>query len=68
LVSRDYGYQNSTKAIETGHYREINAVGGSSIAAVINAIKPRRIPYGFGGDGARFCIPPELLALAMDSA
>lgn len=71
--------KNSTKAIDAGQYRDINAVGGSSIAAVINATKPRRIPYVFGGDGASFCIPPELLEpvkqalrgcqeLAMDSA
>jgi hypothetical protein len=37
--------KNSTKAIEAGQYRDINAVGGSSIAAVLNATKPRKIPY-----------------------
>ena len=53
--------KNSTKAIDAGQYRDINSIGGSSIAAVINATKPRRIPYVFGGDGASFCVPPELL-------
>ncbi|WP_019557274.1 DUF3095 family protein [Thiomicrorhabdus arctica] len=71
--------QNSTKAIDAGQYRDINSIGGSSIAAVVNATKPRAIPYVFGGDGASFCVPPELLEpvkqalrgcqqLALDSA
>ncbi|WP_024852215.1 DUF3095 domain-containing protein [Hydrogenovibrio kuenenii] len=52
---------NSTKAIEEGRYRDVNAVGGSTIAAVVNAAKPYRLPYVFGGDGASFCVPPELI-------
>lgn len=52
---------NSTKAIEEGRYRDVNAVGGSTIAAVVNAAKPHRLPYVFGGDGASFCVPPELI-------
>ncbi len=52
---------NSTKAIEQGRYRDVNAVGGSTIAAVVNATKPQKIPYVFGGDGASFCLPPELM-------
>lgn len=52
---------NSTKAIEEGRYRDVNAVGGSTIAAVVNATKPNKIPYVFGGDGASFCVPPELI-------
>ncbi|MBN2865988.1 MAG: DUF3095 domain-containing protein [Thiotrichales bacterium] len=51
----------STKAIEAGRYRDINAIGGSTIAAVLNAVKPQKIPYVFGGDGATFCIPPEVI-------
>lgn len=51
----------STKAIEAGRYRDINAIGGSSIAAVLNAVKPQKVPYVFGGDGATFCIPPDLI-------
>ncbi len=53
--------KNSTKAIDAGHYRDINAIGGSTIAAVINATKPRKIPYVFGGDGASFCVPADLI-------
>ena len=53
--------KDSTKAIEAGRYRDINAIGGSSIAAVLNAVKPQKVPYVFGGDGATFCIPPDLI-------
>lgn len=52
---------NSTQAIEKGQYRAINAVGGATVAAMTNAVKPLRIPYVFGGDGATFCIPPSQL-------
>ena len=51
----------STKAIEAGRYRDINAIGGSTIAAVLNAVKPQKVPYVFGGDGATFCIPSDLI-------
>jgi len=51
--------QNSTQAIQQGRYRDINTIGGSAIAAVLNAVKPLKIPYVFGGDGASFCVPPE---------
>ena len=49
--------KGSTKAIEAGRYRDINAIGGSTIAAVLNALRPLKVPYVFGGDGATFCIP-----------
>lgn len=49
--------QGSTRAIEEGRYRDINALGGCTVAAVLNAVKPLNIPYVFGGDGASFCIP-----------
>lgn len=49
---------NSTQAIAQGQYRAINAVGGFTVAAMVNALKPLEVPYVFGGDGASFCIPP----------
>lgn len=49
----------STKAINAGRYREINSLGGCTIAAVLNAAQPINLPYVFGGDGASFCIPPQ---------
>lgn len=52
---------NSTIAIDEGRYRDVNSVGGSTIAAVVNATKPCKVPYVFGGDGATFCVPPYLI-------
>lgn len=49
--------EGSTQAIAEGRYREINSLGGCTVAAVLNAVKPLKIPYVFGGDGASFCIP-----------
>lgn len=51
---------NSTRAIDNGRYKQVNAVGVASIVAVINAIKPTVIPYVFGGDGASACFPSAL--------
>lgn len=50
---------NSTQAIQAGKYRAINALGGATVAAITNAVKPLRIPYVFGGDGGSFCVPPS---------
>ncbi len=49
--------EGSTKAIQQGKYRQVNAVGVASIVAVCNALKPLPIPFVFGGDGASLCIP-----------
>lgn len=51
----------STLAIEAGRYRDINSLGGCTIAAILNAVKPVAIPYVFGGDGATFCVPSRYL-------
>nr|WP_232023418.1 DUF3095 family protein [Thiomicrorhabdus aquaedulcis] len=53
--------KNSTLAIQEGRYRDVNAVGGSTIAALTNALKPLAAPFVFGGDGATFCVPPTAL-------
>lgn len=47
----------STKAIENGRYKDVNALGAASIIALLNAVKPIQIPFVFGGDGATLCIP-----------
>lgn len=51
----------STNAIEQGRYRDINSLGGCTVAAILNAVNPTVIPYVFGGDGATFCVPPQLI-------
>lgn len=56
---------NSTKAIETGAYKEVNTVGVACIAAVLNVDRSIDIPFAFGGDGATFAIPDEMRDGAM---
>ena len=51
----------STAAIQQGRYRQVNAVGVASIVAVMNAVKPLKIPFVFGGDGASLCLPGSRL-------
>lgn len=54
----------STQAIESGHYKDVNLLGASSIMAVLNAVNPVEIPFIFGGDGASLLVPPSLLQAA----
>jgi hypothetical protein len=51
--------RDSTGAIRRGLYKEVNVIGASVIAGVLNAVGTRRIPYVFTGDGAALCVPPE---------
>lgn len=53
--------KGSTEAIEAGRYKEVNLLGASSIATVLNAVEPLEVPYVFGGDGASLLIPPSVL-------
>ncbi|MFN0117114.1 MAG: DUF3095 domain-containing protein [Elusimicrobiota bacterium] len=52
--------QNSTVAIESGRYKDVNAVGAASIVAIVNALKPIVVPFVFGGDGATLAIPRSM--------
>lgn len=52
----------STRAIEAGRYKEVNAVGVASIVALRNAMKGLPIPFVFGGDGATLLVPEARLA------
>lgn len=49
--------RDSTGAIDEGLYKEVNVVGASLIAAVLNAVGHRSVPYVFAGDGAALCVP-----------
>lgn len=57
---------DSTGAIERGKYREVNILGASLIAGVLNAARAddvlthSDVPFSFGGDGAIVCVPPRL--------
>lgn len=59
--------EGSTQAIEAGRFRDINTLGGSTIAAVLNAVKPQRVPYVFGGDGATFCVEADQVAAVSEA-
>ncbi|UNU25519.1 DUF3095 domain-containing protein [Microcoleus vaginatus] len=56
--------RGSTKAIEAGRYKEVNLLGASSIAAVLNIAGKIEIPFVFGGDGATLLMGPSLLPAA----
>lgn len=49
--------RGSTRAIEAGRYRDVNALGVSSIIALENALPELELPFVFGGDGATLLIP-----------
>lgn len=49
--------RDSTGAIEEGRYQQVNVVGASVIASVLNAIGRRSVPYMFAGDGGALCVP-----------
>jgi hypothetical protein len=51
----------STKAIESGRYKEVNLIGACSIVAILNITTDFDVPFVFGGDGASLLIPPSLL-------
>jgi hypothetical protein len=55
--------RGSTKAIEAGRYRDVNAIGVASIVALRNAVPELELPYVFGGDGATLLIPEERRAV-----
>jgi hypothetical protein len=51
--------RGSTRAIEAGRYRDVNALGVASIVALRNALPDLDLPYVFGGDGATVLLPGE---------
>lgn len=48
---------NSSDAIRSGRYKEVNFVGAAVITAVLNRLGRDRIPFVFGGDGALLLVP-----------
>jgi hypothetical protein len=51
---------NSTGAIESGHYKNVNVLGATTIIGLLNVAGAIEFPFVFGGDGASFLIPPTL--------
>ncbi len=54
----------STRAIQEGRYKEVNAIAAASITALMNQMPHIDLPFVFGGDGATVLIPPGTLDLA----
>src|SRR5689334_4489453 len=59
--------RGSTKAIENGRYKDVNAVAAASITALLNVAGDQDIPFVFGGDGATTLIPESMLESAHDA-
>ena len=53
--------RDSTIAIQSGRYKNVNTVGAATITAVLNAAGAVEIPFVFEGDGSMLCVPVELL-------
>lgn len=51
----------STKAVETGRYKDVNSVGVATIVAIVNVDRTIELPFVFGGDGCVCAIPPSLV-------
>lgn len=56
--------RDSTKAIDSGRYRDVNTLGAACIVALQNGIDDLDFPFVFGGDGATFLIPSRLIPIA----
>ncbi len=52
---------DSTGAIASGRYKEVNTVGASVISAVMNLDRDLKFPFVFSGDGASFAVPGHRL-------
>jgi hypothetical protein len=59
--------QGSTRAIEEGHYKDVNMVGAASITAVLNTCGEIQVPFVFGGDGGTVVVPGSLRKAACDA-
>lgn len=49
--------RGSTRAIEAGHYKDVNMLGAAVITAVLNACPGDDLPFVFGGDGGAVAVP-----------
>lgn len=59
--------RNSTVAIESGRYKDVNVLGAGCIVAVLNACDAHNVPFVFGGDGATLLVTADELNRATDA-
>ena len=57
---------SSTKAIDSGRYKDVNTAGGIAAMAVSNVVNDMEYPFIFGGDGVTFLIPGEYINTVKD--
>ena len=57
----------SKAAIEAGRYKAVNLAGAATISAVTNRLGGDLSLFAFGGDGARFAVPPKQARSAADA-
>lgn len=50
--------EGSTKAIQSGLYKDVNTAGGLAAMAVANVLGTMDFPFVFGGDGFTCLVPP----------
>jgi hypothetical protein len=53
--------RDSTAAVRSGSYKEVNTVAAAAVTAVLNAAGRIDIPFAFEGDGSVFCVPAQIL-------
>lgn len=51
--------RGSTKAIQSGNYKNVNLIGAATITAYINVAGTSEVPFVFGGDGATLLVPSD---------
>lgn len=57
---------NSTIAIQSGNYKEVNTAGSLAVMAITNATGDMEFPFIFGGDGMTYLLPPQLIDQVKD--
>lgn len=57
----------SGAAIAAGKYKSVNMAGAAVIAALLNGLGRRDLPFAFGGDGALVAVPPEGMVAAREA-
>jgi len=55
---------SSTKAIESGRYKDVNMAGALTIIALLNETASHELPFVFGGDGATILVPKSMYDVA----
>lgn len=55
--------KNSTTAVESGKYKDVNLIGSACIGAISQI---GDYPFVFGGDGASFLIPPSKIEIVKE--